>query len=300
MEIALIIDDLAKYMGNDVHSYNWSWGSENNGIYQSIELIENIVGNNRISVLYYGNEFCEYRIPSVEQLTTFIGLCKKNMLKPVLVTPVVTDKGIDRIISLLEYMSVNNINIDVVINDFGVLELVRRKYPNHKVIMGRIMDKTSHDSRATVKELEDYYGLDGLKFAKTPGIISEQAKYVLRDYDVIRWEFDLPNVGIELPTDIDCSLYWPYCYLTTGRVCSMRAAHLNGKDKYLVGSSFCEQVCRNVMIEKRKPSNGYCLNGIQNKNEMYLFQKGNTVFYLYEGEKTDKQFEQFDRIVLQI
>jgi len=292
MEIALLIDDISYYKGANIESYKLSWGSKNNRVFKSIEKALLYVGDIKISYLYFGNEFCEYRIPTVDELKKFLELCDKEKIKPILVTPPVTDKGVRQINTLIEYMVEKNVCIDIAVNDYGVLELLNEKHIDNRIIAGRILDKTSHDSRATSERINRYYGRAGLMIARTPGIVSRQTKKIFNEYAIDRWEFDLPKVGLDLPEGINKSLYWPYSYLTTGRVCSMRAIGLEGKYRYLVGSDKCKQICRWIQIEKHKPLNGY-----NNESDLVLFQRGNTIFYLYDGEN---EFENFDRLILQL
>lgn len=288
-----MIDDLSLYRGTKIEYYIRNWTTTENEINKAIELVLNVAGESTISYLYFGNEFCEYRIPSTNELIECIELCNQVNIKPVLVTPPVTELGICRINNLLSYVENNNICLDVVINDFGVLELLNEKKIQGEKIVGRILDKTSHDSRASCERIDNYYGKEGLTYAKTPGVISMPFRKVLENYSVDRWEFDLPKVGLLLPNDINKSLYWPYGYLTTGRVCSMRAINLDGRKKFLVGENSCSQICRYVQIEKIKVAS-VCGS---NETKFKLYQRGNTVFYL---EQNENSIESFERIIFQV
>lgn len=294
MEIALLIDTNEEYRGNFISDYNLIWGSDANGLKSICKKIDKIVSN-KIDYIYFGNEFCEYRIPSVEQLSKMLDICNNNNLTCVLVTPVVTDFGINQIANLLDYLDQNVISLDIVVNDMGVLELIRQKGYLGKIIVGRILEKSSHDCRATKKELDEYYGENGMKFAKTPGVISVFSKKVFERYGVYRYEFDLSKVGIELPFNGNYSLYWPYSYLTTGRVCMFRSLDLNEMDKFLVGDKVCGRKCLQYKVEKRKPINGY---SVDKAVDMFLFQKGNTLFFI--NEDVEDYLGYFNRLIIQL
>ena len=296
MELALLIDDLNFFNGNLIENYQWQWGTESNGISQSIILLKEFVPNKAISYLYYGNEFCEYRIPSISDLKSFFTICISNDLNPVLVTPPVSDLGLEKIKHLIDYVIEYNIKISIVINDLGAMELINETNSDIKIIIGRVLDKISHDSRASISDFQKYYGLNGMKYAQTPGIISNYSREVLERYNVERWEFDMPKIGITLPSEINASLYYPYTYLTTGRVCSIRASQLQGRNMYLVGTSNCNQKCASIQIQKRKP----LYDADSDTQESFLFQKGNTLFYLNNGIGIENYDILFDRIILQI
>ena len=118
---------------------------------------------------------------------------------------------------------------------------------------------------------------------------------VFEQYDVERYEFDLSKVGIELPREGKYSLYWPYSYLTTGRICMFRSLDLDGKEKFLVGDKGCGRKCIQYKVEKRKPINGYSST---KKADMFLFQKGNTLFFV--NEDLDLYTSSFDRLIIQL
>lgn len=293
MEFALLIDNLALYKGKQIEDYEWQWGNPQNGIGTSIERIKQLDGRKTFNYIYFGNEFCEYRIPSLKDIERCISIAKEESLRVVLVTPPVTDYGLSKLEKIFDYFITNETDIDIVVNDYGVLELLKEKQSNIGIIMGRVMDKTSHDSRASEEKINNYYGKSGLEFARTPGVISLYTEKVLENYDISRYEFDMPLVGLDLKGCQKKSLYWPYNYLTTGRVCSIRSYNLEGKDKYLVGNKICDQGCRNVQIEKHKPINGYG----NNVSDIFLFERGNTVFYV---TNTEFDLNEFDRIIIQV
>ena len=296
MQIAILIEDECEYKGDSLLDYTCLWDGSlySEGISKGLDAYK----NQTIEYLYFGNEFCEYRIPSVEQLSKMNILCHKEKLKLVLVTPPVSDYGIERVKRLINYISQKNIELDIVVNDVGVLEIIHQRNKKLSLIAGRIFDKTSHDSRATMKAFNQYYGENGMKFAKTPGVISRYAREIYERYGVIRYEFDMPMIGLELPSNGYFSLYWPYNYLTTGRICLLRSMDLKGTNKFLVEEKKCSQPCVKYKVEKRKPINGYgdlCGN---RKRELLLTQKGNTVFYLNDSCSCD--LSSFDRLVVQL
>ena len=299
MKTALLVEMLEEYRGKDLTLYNFKWGNEKNGILEAVLSISDY-WDESISMLYFGNEFCEYKIPSIQQVEKAVKLCESEQLEFVLVTPVVTDSGIQRLDEIFAYLQEHKKDIEIIVNDIGILALIKSKYPVLKPVLGRIFDKTSHDARAVVEDLQLYYGKNGLKFAQTPGIISESSLQVYKQYGVQRYEFDLPKVGLILPDRGKFSLYWPYSYLTTGRICMLRSMELDGKEKFLVGQSVCSQSCRKFQVEKRKPQNGYGFEKGKRLTDFYLFQKGNTLFYLNNVEESGLYVKQFDRLVLQI
>lgn len=293
MDIALLIDDLSMYKGKKINDYEWQWGNSKNGIAQAHEKCKRILDKSEFTHVYFGNEFCEYRIPTLSEIERGIKLASDESLEFVLVTPVVTDYGIQKLSDIFEYFNRKSINVDVVVNDFGVLSLLSEKCKDINVIIGRVMDKTSHDKRVSVKRLNAYYGALGLKYAGTPGIISIYANNALKKYNIKRYEFDNSGISMELDECREKSIYWPYSYLTTGRVCSTRSYSKKGNEKYMVGNGVCSRQCRKLQIEKHKPLNEHA----DGKSDLFLFERGNTLFFISES---DIELTQFNRIILQL
>lgn len=301
MEIALLVNNTKEYRGSLISAYFHAWGSLDNRLAKAYAQAAHFISpENRIKYLYFGSEFCEYRLPNASVIHDFLELCQKDDIIPVFVTPPSCEYGIALLKEDLHYLKEAVDHCEIVVNDFGVLELIHSICPNFEIIFGRILDKTSHDSRILFQNMEAYYGTDGLKFARTPGIISDLTTQALNKYNIVRYEFDLPKVGLEVNKELKCSLYWPYQYMTTGRVCMFRAVQYNGRDKFLVGNEKCAELCSNIQAEFRKPVNGFIAENGEKINDMFLFQRGNTLFYLNTSDNFLENNSIFDRLIFQI
>lgn len=299
MDLAIYISDISKYQGCEIEKYQFRFGDPNNqDIRKSYELIIKEYPN-EASHLYFGGEFCENNIPTKRELDKFVKICMEDDLFPVFMTPPVTDYGTEKIDDCLQYLTYKFEKLAVVVNDLGVLELVNRKYPHIEVILGRILDKTSHDPRILAINISDYYGENGLKYARTPGNISSYSLEIMKKYSINRIEYDLPKTGIELlNNEMAFSLYWPFSYLTTGRVCLFESMYK--QEKFVVGDRLCRHLCKKIDLELKKPLTGFQVEYGKKPNELTLFQKGNTVYFLNDKSLFFDCKKWFDRIVIQI
>lgn len=301
MELGLMLDNIELFKGIKLSSYNYCWGSSDNGIETAMTRIAERVGYDAtFTHLYYGNEFCEYRLPNETQLLKALQIANDNNLKFVFVTPPVTDWGISQIKESLKILIAYKEKIEIVVNDHGVLQMLSDFTDRFEITIGRICDKLSHDSRASLRDIENYYSKNGLNYARTPGVVSQFSLNIYKAYNVNRFEFDMPKVGISLPENINASLYWPFQYLTMGRVCLFRASQYSSKEKFLIGKEPCTQLCKTLQIEKRKPLNGFQLIDEKNINNIYVFQRGNAIFYLYNENDFEEELNQFNRIIIQV
>ena len=301
MEVGILLNDLKKYKGKLLAGYTFTFGdSANNGVSSAYQCLAGRVPDT-ITHLYFGCEFCEYRLPDKGQLDQFMELSNADDLIPVFVTPVVSDYGLGRLQECFSVLRERQPGMAVVVNDYGVAELLRTRFPELSMVAGRVLDKLSHDARVTQSGLQMYYGSEGMRYASEPGVISHYAQEVFRRYRIERFEFDLPKTGIHLPESKRYfSLYWPFHYLTTGRVCLFRSMTQAPKDRFLVGGESGSGPCEAYELELRKPLTGFQIDYEEKVSDLFLYQKGNTVFYLLTEAALEDALPQFDRIVVEV
>lgn len=301
MDFAVFIDGPEDYHGKKIKPYLRIWGSNTNGLQDVYKNCLDIFPKDaEITHLYFGSEFCEYRLPLPGKIREILTLCEKEKIIPVFVTPPVSEYGIKYLEDNMDNVFSFGKDIEVVVNDLGVLEYIYSYYPDVSLAIGRLFDKTSHDPRILSQDIELYYGVEGIKFAQTPGILSYYYLKTLSRYHINRYEFDFPKVGLSVNGEFNYSLYWPYQYLTTGRVCMFRAIQYRGREKFLTGGEKCSEPCRMLKAELRKPVNGFVVENGRKIDNMYLFQKGNTLFYLNESRDIFMGNTTFDRLIIQI
>jgi hypothetical protein len=241
--------------------------------------------------LYYGNEFCERLIPSLQDLNRILDYVQKRRLDFSFVTPYVTNIGLGKLRVLFGFLKAKKIHCEVIINDWGVLNLVNRQRLNFQPVLGRLLTKQkrgpglikllkrkfeprltvnpeNHSQRNIVfqKKLPldlDYY-YKGSNAASVPVIHS-----LLINQRIKRIELDNTAQGLllELPQDkISTSVYTPYVYITTTFFCP--TAGCDQKKKSLLKIKPCKRQCQRYVFKlwhKTMPK--------------VIYLKGNTQFY---------------------
>ena len=247
--------------------------------------------NDGYSRLYFGNEFCERLIPSAHHLGQILSYVRKRNLDFSLVTPYVTNDGLKRIEGLFKLLKSIGISCEVIINDWGVLNLLNRDYPNLTPVLGRLLTKQKRGPRLAkllkrqahprlVKDpqnpkvrqlvfqkklpldLDPYY--KGSNTSSVPIIhnflISQRIKRI-----------ELDNIAqglfLELPKDkISASVYTPYIYITTTFFCP--TAGCDEKKKSLLKIKPCQRQCQKYLFRLRHRT-----------MPKVIFLKGNTLVY---------------------
>ena len=169
--------------------------------------------------IYFGIEFCEVLLPDEHDLTHVLDFVDENNLNFTFVTPFVTDKGISKLRILFKSIKKHRIykkDIEIVINDFGVLRLLQNS--RFKILYGRLLNKQKRDPRIidlmkSDKELAHEF--NDMYFDYEPFI------RFLKSNRITRVEIDnlLEGINFNLPKGIHGSLYLPYIYVSTTRMC---------------------------------------------------------------------------------
>lgn len=268
--------------------------------------------DHKYSRLYYGNEFCERLIPSLQDLREIVGYIQKRRLYFSFVSPYVTNVGLGRLRVLFEFLRVENINCEVVINDWGVLNLVNHKYPNLAPVLGRLLTKQKRGPRL-IKLLKRQVRPRLIIDSKNPGkrciIIEKSLPLALDPYykgsntasvsiihnflirqRINRIELDniVQGFFLRLPQDkIFASVYLPYVYITTTFFCP--TAGCDRKKKSLLKIKPCKRQCQRYVFKLRHRT-----------MPKVIYLKGNTQFYK-NASLTIRKLEKsgIDRMVYQ-
>jgi hypothetical protein len=238
--------------------------------------------------IYFGNEFCERLIPSEKELVSVLDFVHDNHVDLTFLTPYVTNEGMDRLHPLLSLLDGEGNSSEVVFNDWGVLERINRENISLTPVMGRLLNKMKRGPRLmhflnmVPQETVDYFKSCSLempvyqKFLMNNRITRAELDNVLQGIDL-----DLSGSGISL------SLYVPYAYVTTTRLClSCQGEEPGQEDKIALVP--CGRECRKYTFRLTHP----VLN-------VPLIRKGNTMFFKNDIMPEGIESQGFDRIVFE-
>ena len=207
------------------------------------------------------------------------------------VSPYVTNIGLGRLKVLFEFLKAEKINCEVIINDWGVLNLVNHKYPNLTPVLGRLLTKQKRGPRL-IKLLKRQVRPRLMVNPENPSqrniLIQKKLPFDLDSYykgsnaasvPVIRnflinqriERIDLDNIQqglfLELPKGkISASVYLPYVYITTTFFCP--TAGCDQRKKSLLKIKSCKRQCQRYIFKLRHRT-----------MPKVIYLKGNTQFY---------------------
>ncbi len=222
--------------------------------------------------VYYGNEFCEERIPRRSELEASCRAVREAGLPLTFLTPPVSDEGCDILSDRLSRLQNGSPRAEVVVNDWGVLRLLHEAFPSLVPVLGRLLNKFLRDPRTTAR-----YGGDKAPAALRRSSLSISAyRRLLARYGVKRSELDNLYQGIDLDfraLGMEASLYVPFGYVTTGRICMLGNLHLPPEKKFATPCGPCPQPCLRVEVDLTEREAG------ANGDAQTFTQRGNTIFY---------------------
>jgi hypothetical protein len=257
----------------------------------------------KLKGIYFGVEFCQRLIPTSDELIEALHLARAAGLSFSFLTPPVTDPGIEtlrcRFSDLSGESSVER-DIEVVVNDWGVLNLLKESFPVLKPVFGRMMNKMVRDPRVAPYYVSERAPSGGLTALRQSSITNPWFRRTLVEWGVERHEFDNLFQGIQMDEggeEIFLSVYIPYGYVTTGRICMPGSFALGKADKFTEYMG-CRRECKRFthrLLNTRSP--------FSNK-DMELIQRGNTIFYPNPWNRLESVLagdagEAVDRIVYQ-
>ena len=227
--------------------------------------------------IYFGNEFCQNLIPSLNLLKAVYRFSVEKKKGFTFVTPFVTEAGLNKLKILLQYL--NNCGpAEIVFNDWGVFFMALGQFKNLNLVAGRLLTKQRRDPRMlkilsnkqkivtktegnkkTIifprqcpPELFEHYRASVVNVTHFQAFLSKN-RVGRVELDNLFWE-----MNVKVKKGIGVSMYVPYGYITTTRMCSK----LNNSYEP------CGKKCKKYFIHRKHKS-----------LPVPFYSIGNTVFY---------------------
>lgn len=241
MAITLDNDDLyEKYIDNDKESFKEYYFKKN--------FLENhMLFKKNIERLYIGNEFCHNLFPSLDNLIKMLEKAKEESLNVTLCFTYIREcyiqKTKDIIEKVYDWCKINNFKIEIVINDWGMLKLLKSKENYFTLCLGNLLNKRKKDPRYIYKngyeknkELLSLNSLNNKKFRE-----------FLKDNNIERYEYESCNYKIAIPEG-NHSLHFPFYMTNSSQYCPLYAmcTTMNRGNQKLV--KVCPKYCRDYVF----------------------------------------------------
>lgn len=276
MEVALALQDKSQLTFLEEELNNMTLLESEQSIFSMIKDQVN-VSTGSITRLYFGSEFCQYRITPLEDVQAAYELSKEKGYHFTYVTPYVPETGLNKLRPILTWLhdQEDADAIEVVVNDWGICFAIARKFPKLQISVGRLLNKMIRDPRVAHLYDEEEAPKRAKSVFMNTSLDTPYFTQFLRRMNVQRIELDSFIQPVEKAQDsygVPASLYIGYGVIATGRSCLVGTLHKPSEEKFL-GDIQCKQQCMHYvakMDNTREQLGQLPVNTLQ---------KGNTAFY---------------------
>jgi hypothetical protein len=210
------------------------------------------------SRVYVGSETCGRLVPSSQALESWLVAASEAAWGVSLVLPPLTREVQDRASECLRVLS-SVPEAEVVVNDWGTVHSVRKRFPYMTIVLGRLTHKMLRDPRLA----------DRFDSAKAPpaarsalcrsGELAPGFRELMKRYGLGRREIDpclQPLEESEWEGRAEkLSVHLPYLFVTMGRSCLPGSMHREREAMFVPGAP-CRSECRSHAIEFQFPEPG--------------------------------------------
>ena len=234
--------------------------------------------------VHFGDEFCERLLPADRDLQEVMEQVRGRGLAFTLVTPYVTEAGLERVRRLAGLLPETT---EVVVNDWGVLRMLERDFPGLVPVLGRLMTKIKRGPR--IVNFLDRLPPQALRHIRRTNLDVPGYRTFLAAHHIERAELDNPLQGLDLtgvPGGLKLSLHIPFVYVTTTRFCLVANCDKPEK-KGFIGVFPCHQECRKYTF--------YLDNAVMTT---LLIRRGNTLFYKNTSVPEQLRDSHIDRLII--
>jgi hypothetical protein len=221
---------------------------------------------------YLGDEFCSNRLPKLEELGALLRICKEWGKGITFLTPPLTDDELERHASLFDRLQESDLDAEVVFNDWGILMFLKERYPAFELSAGRLLNKGFKDPRLLDAAGFSSSSIEAASLLGASSFDQRQIQDRLLELGVTRIERDLLPYAEGPPAAIpglETSIYFPFGYLATGRVCWMSGFSQGATERFV------------PLKECPRPCGGAPLRIKSDSFSTPVIQSGNTLHYLY-------------------
>jgi hypothetical protein len=213
--------------------------------------------------LYFGSEYCEHLFPSEVDLSIALAQANRLGLSFVLPTPIANDGLLTSIVAAVEKLPAGS---EVLVNDWGVAQVMKTKFPETRTVAGRQLAKVIKDPRMPAPALHKIYpsNYSAKPFAQ-----------LLSSLGIRHVELDVPPFATPETfnvTELAVTVWAPYAYIAKGRICKVGSLGQKTEDKFAPGRP-CRRECLGIL--EREPDSA--VSGLR------TYSRGTTMFYQHDA-----------------
>ena len=191
--------------------------------------------------LYVGNQFCHLLFPDEDLLFEMMEKAVVERLEITLVFSYLREYQLDLASNLLRkvdhWCQLYNCQIEVVVNDWGMAEILKNQTENLVPCLGTLLNKRKKDPRIS-------YKMGDKKLFEKNSLNADFYRDFLRDhYRISRFEWEACGYMQQFPVGKN-SLHLPFYQTNTSQYCPLRAVCINGERGRQNLAKKCPEYCK--------------------------------------------------------
>lgn len=239
VELALELDRKALYMDYlriPLGDFTAKYAGNSIGVCREI-----LQSGHKPDRLYIGNQFCPLLFPDDDLLFEMMEKAVAERLEITLVFSYLREHQLDLVSHLLrkidQWCQSRNCQIEVIVNDWGMAEIVKKQMKNLVPCLGTLLNKRKKDPRIT-------YKMGDKKLFEKNNLNAEFYRDYLEDtFGIQRFEWETCGYMQLLPNGKN-SLHLPFYQTNTSQYCPLRAVCINGERGRQNLAKKCPEYCR--------------------------------------------------------
>lgn len=236
----------------------------------------------KIERIYIGSYFCDQFFLKFKGYKELLQYCKVKKIHATLVIPVFSQdslsKGKKRISEICGYLE--GVIDEVTVNDFGMLYYIRN-LNKYRINLGRLFFKNPRDCR--VPEYTDS--------VVSPGFLSKLGQEIRKKELINCIELDPTNRVLDVSeiknSEIEVALHFPFCYMTTGKICKFASIHKDIDKKFRPNVN-CQMECMSI-------SDTYTGHVVPTNCDPIIYRIGRTLYF--ENNKSEIVGKKLERLI---
>lgn len=244
IELAVGIDcpsHYERYLQLGIHEFvDW--------LLQENSLKSHPIARAKVERVYLGNQFCHNLFPDRQLLFAMMERARMEDMHITVVTTYLREERISEAISfvdeLYEWCKRWKIEIELVINDWGMAKLLYKKNDWIQPVLGILLNKRRKDPRYSYKSGFAQYAS---QLAKNNLSVMEYREFLNCEFGMKRYEYESCGYPINLPSR-NHSLHIPYYQTNTSSYCTLYAKCTQGDRGKQVFAKHCPKYCEGLVF----------------------------------------------------
>ena len=210
------------------------------------------IAKRKVTRLYIGNQFCHNLFPSKIVLMQLLEKATAEGLDLTIATTYLREEHIPQQKKLLDdlygWCREHQTKVELVVNDWGMAELLKDKKDWITETFGILMNKRRKDPRYSYKQGFDLY-TDQL--AENSLNDEGYREFLAESFGIQRFEYESCGYPLKLPT-MHNSLHFPYYQTNTSQYCTLYAKCANADRGKQVLVNECPYYCEEIVFSYPK------------------------------------------------